>query len=261
MIRHERLSAVPRAEHGFFTRAGGVSIGLYGTLNCGFGSADQPRLIAENRSRCAARLGVAADRLVTAHQVHGATVAEVSAPWEREDAPRADGMVTQCPGLALGVLTADCAPILLADGEAGIIGAAHAGWKGARAGVAEAVVAAMVRLGGAPGRIVAVVGPTIGAASYEVGPDFQQAFLCDDPSAARFFKDGPIGLPGGSAGGPPYFDLQGFVAARLSALGLAAVGRVEADTCADADRFFSYRRSCLNGEPDYGRQLSAIVLR
>ncbi len=238
--------------HGFFGRQGGVSAGIYRALNCGFGSADDPDHVARNRQLCAATLGVSASSLLTVHQVHGVDVAEVDAMWARGDAPRADALVTRRKGVALGVLTADCAPILLADADSGVIGAAHAGWKGAKAGVAEAVVAAMIRLGAAPGRIVACVGPSIGLASYEVGPEFRAAFLADDASAGRFFSDG--------AAGRPHFDLQGFVAARLQSLGLMAVDRIQADTCADSDRFFSYRRSCHRGEGDYGRQLSAIAL-
>jgi YfiH family protein len=254
MILRDPLLDIASIEHGFFTRLGGVSSGIYQSLNCGFGSGDEPRRIAENRARCAAAIGVPSDRLVTTHQVHGVAVAEVTEPWAAGAAPpRADAMVTRLPGLALGILTADCAPILLADGEAGVIGAAHAGWKGARAGVGEAVVSAMVRLGGAAGRIVAVVGPAIGMASYEVGPEFRDAFLADDPALARFFETGSLGRP--------HFDLQGFVVSRLAALGLGAVERIEADTCADSTRFFSYRRGRLSGAPDYGRQLSAIALR
>jgi YfiH family protein len=238
--------------HGFFGRAGGVSQGLYASLNCGFGSADAPDNVIANRGRCAAFLGVAADALLTVHQVHGADVAEVTEPWRREAAPRADAIVTSRPGTAIGILTADCAPVLMADAERGIIGAAHAGWKGAKAGVAKSLVAAMVRLGAAPARIVACVGPTIGAGSYEVGHAFRAAFMADDPASARFFHD--------RADGNPHFDLQGFVAAQLESLGMAAVDRIAGDTCAEASRFFSYRRAVRRGEQDYGRQLSAIAL-
>ncbi|HEX4368984.1 MAG TPA: peptidoglycan editing factor PgeF [Rhodopila sp.] len=238
--------------HGFFTREGGVSAGIYGSLNCGLGSDDDPAHVAANRARCAGLLGVPPAGLVTAYQVHGIAVAEVTAPWTPGNAPRADAMVTTRRGLALGILTADCTPILLADAKAGVIGAAHAGWKGAKAGVMDAVVAAMVRHGARQADIVAAVGPVIGRESYEVGPEFRQAFLDDDPAAAAFFHDGPRGRP--------HFDLPGFVIRRLEMLGLAGIDRIQADTCADAGRFFSYRRSCLNGEPDYGRQLSAIAL-
>jgi YfiH family protein len=237
--------------HGFFGRRGGVSTGLYGSLNCGFGSGDTPGDVARNRGICAESLGLAPESLVTVHQVHGIEIAEATEPWRREDAPRADAIVTSRPGIALGILTADCAPILLRDAAAGVIGAAHAGWKGARAGIAEAVVAAMLRLGAKPGGITACVGPAIGAESYEVGADFRAAFVAEIPMASGFFIDRP--------GSRPCFDLQGFVAARLSRLGLAVVDRVAADTCAEPEDFFSYRRSCHLGEHDYGRQISLIA--
>jgi YfiH family protein len=250
------LLAAANARHNFFTREAGVSTGIYAGRNCGFGSADAQENVARNRALCLADLGVAA--MNTVYQVHGIAVAEVIASWTPDDAPRADAMVTRVPGIALGILTADCAPILLADSEAGVIGAAHAGWKGAKAGMPEAVVRAMTRLGAEPARIVAAVGPTIGLASYEVGAEFEAAFLADDPDAMRFFAAEPV--VAAQPGQKPHFDLQGFVAARLTALGLAAVERIDGDTCAEPDRYFSYRRSCLLGEPDYGRQISAIAL-
>ena len=252
MIESALIGSRAGLSHGFFTRQGGVSCGIYASLNCGLGSADDPANVALNRARCAGRLGVLATGLVTAYQVHGIAVAEVPAPWAAGSGPRADALVTKRPGIALGILTADCTPVLLADMHAGVIGAAHAGWKGAKAGVIEAVVAAMVRHGADPKNIMAAVGPVIGAASYEVGPEFRQAFLDDDPAASVFFSDGPRGRP--------HFDLPGFVVHRLTALNLGGVDRIEADTCADPGRFFSYRRSCQLGEPDYGRQLSAIAL-
>ena len=236
--------------HAFFTRRGGISTGIYAALNCGLGSGDDPAHVTANRTRCADVLGVPA--LVTAYQVHGIAVAEVSAPWAPGAGPRADALVTTRRGIALGILTADCTPILLADREAGVIGAAHAGWKGAKAGVMDTVVAAMIRHGAKARNIVAAIGPVIGAASYEVGIEFRQAFLDDDPAAEAFFHDGPRGRP--------HFDLPGFVTRRLEMLDLGGIDRIEADTCADPDRFFSYRRACLAGEPDYGRQLSAIAL-
>jgi polyphenol oxidase len=252
MIQSTLIHSVPGIRHGFFTRQGGVSSGIYATLNCGLGSDDDPAHVAINRAHCADMLGVAPAGLVTAYQVHGTAVAEVTAPWAPGEGPKADAMVTTRRGVALGILTADCTPILLADREAGVIGAAHAGWKGAKAGVADTVVAAMIRLGAKAGNIVAAIGPVIGPASYEVGPEFRQGFLDDDPGAAVFFHDGPRGRP--------HFDLPGFVMHRLAMLNLGGIDRIDADTCADADRFFSYRRSCLTGEPDYGRQLSAIAL-
>jgi YfiH family protein len=252
MIKSSLIFPGSAIQHGFFTRQGGVSTGIYASLNCGLGSADDPEHVTANRTRCAAMLGIAPAGLVTAYQVHGINVAEVTSPWAPGNGPKADALVTNRRGVALGILTADCAPILLADRQAGVIGAAHAGWKGAKAGVAAAVVAAMVRQGARPENIAAAVGPVIGQASYEVGPEFRQAFLNDDPDASVFFCDGPRGRP--------HFDLPGFVTRQLERLNLGAVDRVDDDTCADADRFFSYRRSCLTGEPDYGRQLSAIVL-
>jgi YfiH family protein len=251
-IEHELLTAVDHVRYAFFTRRGGVSGGLYQSLNCGLGSADAPLLVRENRARCAARLGVEPNRLITAYQVHSPTVVTVTEPWEPGAGPHADGIVTACRGLALGILTADCVPVLFADRQAGVIGAAHAGWKGAKAGIVEATLSAMAKLGGAPERIVAVIGPAIGLASYEVGEEFRQAFRESHPGSEPFFAPGPAGRP--------HFDLPGFVADRLAALGLAAVGRIETDTCAEPDRFFSYRRACLSGETDYGRQLSAIAL-
>ena len=245
-------SATADIRHAFFTRQGGVSGGIYDSLNCGFGSGDAAAHITENRARCAARLGVQPSAMATAYQVHGTNVVEVVRPWQQGEGPRADAMVTRQRGIALGILTADCGPILLADAAAGVIGAAHAGWKGAKAGVIEAVVAAMVRLGARQRNIVAAAGPTIGPASYEVGDDFMRAFLDDDPTAKRFFAAPP--------GQRPHFDLQSFIVHRLKAQDLGSVESIAADTCADPARFFSYRRSCQNSEPDYGRQLSAIVL-
>jgi YfiH family protein len=248
-------SVILRAEHvrhGFFTRKGGISSGLHASLNCGYGSDDSRDDVAQNRAFCATKLGVAPESLVTAYQVHGVAVVEVDRPWLPAEAPRADALVTTRPGIALGILTADCAPILAADHKAGIVGAAHAGWKGAKAGVAEALIDAMVKHGAEPSRITAAVGPCIGPASYEVGPEFRDDFLADDPDAERFFTIGPSARP--------HFDLQAYVAARLATAGVMQLDRIAADTCAEADRFFSYRRSRLKGEPDYGRQLSAIAL-
>jgi len=238
--------------HGFFTRQGGVSDGIHATLNCGYGSNDDRDRVRKNRAVCAGALGIAAPSLVTAYQMHGITVVEVDQPWLPEQAPHADAMVTRRPGIALGILTADCAPVLAADPQAGIVGACHAGWKGAKAGVVRALIDAMASLGADPARIAAAVGPAIGLASYEVGPEFRDAILAGDPGADGFFAAEP--------GQRPHFDLQGFVLARLKAAGLGQVDRIDADTCALTDRFFSYRRSCLTGEPDYGRQLSAIAL-
>jgi YfiH family protein len=252
MIKAPELAVFSDVRHGFFTRQGGVSTGIYAALNCGLGSNDDADHVAENRARAAASLGVGPADLVTCYQVHGIAVAEVEAPWTPGNGPRADALVTRRRGLALGILTADCTPVLLADPKGGVIGAAHAGWKGAKAGVTDAVIAAMERLGAEREDIVAAIGPTIGPASYEVGQGFQDAFLADIPDAAPFFAT--------PAGGKPHFDLPGFVAARLAAQGVTVIGRINADTCTDPERFFSYRRSCHAAEPDYGRQLSAISL-
>ena len=249
----EALSELPGVRHGFFGRRGGVSGGLFASLNCGFGSGDEAAAVAENRARAAGRLELEGKRLVTAYQTHSSEVALVERPWTREDAPRVDAMAARTPGIALGILTADCAPVLLADSEAGVIGAAHAGWRGALDGVLEAVVAAMTGLGARREAMVAAVGPAIGQDSYEVGPEFPAPFLEQDPDNAGHFRPAP-------REGHFHFDLTGYVGRRL---GLARVGTVRSlprDTCAEDARFFSYRRACLRGEPDYGRNLSAIYL-
>jgi len=243
--------AAPDIAHGFFTREGGVSTGIYASLNCGGGSGDDRDRVAENRARAAAMLGVARDALATNHQVHGVAVTTVARPVAGAPA-RADALVTKERGVALGILTADCVPVLFADPGAGIIGAAHAGWRGALRGVLEATVRAMTALGADPMRIRAGLGPGIAAASYEVGPEFPAPFLAQDPGNARFFA--------AAANARFRFDLPLYVRARLMALGLAAVAATGGDTAADAQRFFSYRRACLRGEPDYGRLLSAIAL-
>lgn len=253
MITLDVLDDCPGVRQGFFTREGGVSDGLFSSLNCGYGSGDAPENVARNRALAADRLGVAEDRLITCHQIHSATVLTVEHPWRREDAPRADGMVTTRPGIALGVLAADCAPVLFADPQAGVIGAAHGGWKGALGGVMEATVAAMAQLGAVPARIRAGIGPCIAQASYEVGAEFPERFAAEDPSSGAFFAPG-------ARPGKFLFDLPGYIAHRLSRLGLAAVGHTGGDTAAEPERFFSYRRACLTGERDYGRGLAAIAL-
>ncbi len=239
--------------HGFFGRRGGVSTGIYSSLNCGPGSNDAPESVAENRSRVMTALGLGADALRTNYQVHGCTVTRIDSrkPWQAP--PKADALVTSVPGIALGILTADCAPVLLADAEAGVIGAAHAGWKGALSGVVEATVGEMVRLGARAEHIAAAQGPSIGANSYEVGPDFPNPFLSADPVSEKFFR------PSDRAG-HHMFDLSGYIELRLVKLGLSAVERMPADTCAEPENFFSYRRATKNGEPDYGRELSVIAL-
>jgi hypothetical protein len=238
------------AAHGFFTRRGGVSAGLYDSLNCGPGSDDRPEAVARNRALATGFLGLAPDRLTTLTQVHSPDVVTLTEP--RPDRPRADALVTATPGLVLGVLTADCQPVLFADAQARVIGAAHAGWKGAMAGVLEATVAAMEALGAQADRITAVIGPTISQAAYEVGHDFAERFIDDDPGNARFFAAGPAGKP--------HFDLPAYGLARLRSAGVGHAEWTRHCTYSDADRFFSYRRTTHRGEPDYGRMLAAIRL-
>lgn len=245
------LAAIGHTGHRFFTRQGGVSTGIYAALNCGPGSDDDPAAVTENRSRAAADFGLPASALISNYQVHSPDVVHVTEPWARENAPKADAMVTDRPGIALGVLTADCGPVLLADTTARVIGAAHAGWRGAVGGVLTNTVDAMVGLGGAKERIIAVVGPCIAQASYEVGAGHRDAFEAQDHV---FFA------PGADAD-HWQFDLRGFIAARLVAAGVTAVRHVDYDSYADPDRFFSYRRTTHRNEPDYGRNLSAIHLR
>ncbi|MBI3514965.1 MAG: peptidoglycan editing factor PgeF [Proteobacteria bacterium] len=247
------LASLAGIDHGFLGRQGGVSAGLYASLNCGFGSDDARDAVAENRARAARALGCAGAGLVTVYQVHGTTVARVTAPWAPEAAPRADALVTRTPGIGLGILAADCAPVLLADPAARVIGAAHAGWKGALAGVVEATVAAMEAEGAERRRIVAAIGPSIAQPSYEVGAEFAARFVEADGANACFFA------PGRTAD-KRQFDLPGYLAARVAGLGLAQVTTLGLDTLDDPARWFSYRRSCLNHEPDYGRQISAIAL-
>jgi YfiH family protein len=244
--------ALQGLDHGFFTREGGVSEGLYASLNCGYGSGDAPERVAENRARAAAALGVAPDRIVTCHQIHGRAAVAVERAWSRDAQPKADAMATRNAGIALGILTADCVPVLLADPDARIIGAAHAGWRGALTGVVEEAVRVMTTLGADPSHIHGAIGPAIGQASYEVGPEFPAPFLAQDPANERLFA--------ATANGKFRFDLPGYVAAQLKRLGLRTVERVAGDTAAEPERFFSYRRTRLRGEHDYGRLLSAIAL-
>lgn len=238
--------------HGFFTRQGGVSTGLYESLNTGVGSSDDPAAVAENRRRVAAHLGGTADDLAACYQIHSAVARVAETGW-RGERPEGDASVTATSGVICAVLTADCAPVLLADAQAGVVGAAHAGWKGALGGIIHSTVAAMEALGASPGRIVAVVGPCISQDSYEVGADFQERFEHHDEGSARFFR----------LGGSPdkrLFDLPGFVLWRLDQAGVGEAAWTGEDTRTDAARFFSNRRAFLNGEPDFGRQMSAISL-
>lgn len=238
--------------HGFLGRRGGVSTGALAGLNVGYGSKDDRAAIDENR-----RLAIAAlapdGQLVTVHQVHSAEVVHVDRPWHQDGRPCADGLVTDRPNVLLGILTADCAPVLLADHEAGVVGAAHAGWRGALAGVTDATIAAMERLGARRDNVHAVVGPCIGQASYEVDEGFRARFITDDGDNVRFFVT--------ARAGKPHFDLEGYVVHRLIAAGIGEVEALNLDTYSDPDRFYSCRRATHRGEADYGRQLSAIAIR
>ena len=237
--------------HGFFGRQGGVSEGIYASLNCGPGSGDDRGHVVANRRRALEELGV--ERLCTLYQIHSAKAVTLTAPWEIEGSPQADATVTNLPGIALGVLTADCAPVLLADAEAGVIGAAHAGWKGALDGVTDSAIAAMEKLGASRGRIAAAIGPCIGKASYEVDKVFCATFLKADSGNAAFFS------PSDRAEFHR-FDLESYVAMRLESAGLKNIERVTADTYARENDFYSFRRATHRGEADYGRELSAIAL-
>jgi YfiH family protein len=248
VIRAVSLGDVP---HGFLGRRGGVSTGALAGLNVGYGSKDDGAAIDENRSRAVAALLPTAE-LATVHQVHSAEAVYVDRAWSRSERPKADAMVTDRPRVLLGILTADCAPVLLADGEARVIGAAHAGWRGALAGVTDSVIAAMERLGARRDNIHAAVGPCIAQASYEVDEGFRDRFLKADSGNGRFFAQ--------KRASKPYFDLEAYVVHRLVASGIGEIEALNLDTYADPDRFYSYRRATHRGESDYGRQLSAIAL-
>jgi polyphenol oxidase len=253
MIMLPSLAALPDIRHGFMTRHGGVSGGIYASLNCGLGSDDDRDSVIENRRRVLQQLGVPNAALMTAYQVHSPDVLVVDAPWRDGERPKVDGLVTTRTGFAIAASSADCVPVLFADAQARVIGAAHAGWRGAIGGVLPATVKQMCALGAKPERICAGVGPCIGPASYEVGPEFPAPFLAQDPGNARFFRSA-------KREGHHMFDLESYVAAQLAALNLSALDLAHRDTCAEADTFFSYRRSVLNKEPDYGRHVSAIAL-
>lgn len=253
MLQAASLSRLPGIRHAFFTRDGGVSDGLYCSLNGGLGSNDAVHNVEENRARMAAALGVTRGHLVTAYQTHSSDVVVAEVAWTRESAPRADAVVTRVPGLAVAVTTADCGPILFADAKARVVAAAHAGWKGALGGVIEATVACMERLGGARWRIVAALGPMIRQPNYEVGPDFVAQFLAADPSNARFFASS-------ARAGHALFDLPAYIAMRLATAGIEMVEDSGQCTYADPERFYSYRRSTHRAEPDYGRHINAIAI-
>jgi YfiH family protein len=246
-----RAIALGGTPHGFLGRRGGVSTGTLAGLNVGYGSNDERRAIEENRALAIAALLPGAE-LATVHQVHSAQAVHVDRPWPREERPHADAMVTDRPNLLLGILTADCAPVLFADREAVVVGAAHAGWRGAIAGVTDATIAAMVKLGARRDHIHAAVGPCIAQASYEVDDAFRDRFIETDRDNGRFFVAGPAGKP--------HFDLEAYVVHRLIAAGIGEVEALNLDTYGDPDRFYSYRRATHRGEADYGRQLSAIAL-
>jgi len=245
-----RSDALGGAAHGFLGRRGGVSSGVVAGLNVGTGSQDDPAAVEENRRR-AVKAVLPGAHLVTVYQVHSPDCVVADA-WTFAERPRADALVTDRPGLLLGILTADCAPVLLSDPQAGVVGAAHAGWKGALAGVTDRTVEAMERLGARRERIAAAVGPCIGRASYEVDTEFTRRFEAADPENERFFSDGRAGHF--------QFDLEGYVAARLAGAGVTRVDALGLDTYADESRFFSFRRATHRGEPDYGRQISLIGL-
>jgi YfiH family protein len=252
-IQGVALSELPEIRHGFFNRVGGVSKGIYSGLNAGLNSNDRREDVAENRRRIASHFGVGSDHLVSPRQVHGIEVATLTGPWPDGRPSDADAIVTATPGVAIGVATADCAPVLFADPRAGIVGAAHAGWRGALEGVLPATLAAMERLGADPSDVVAVVGPTISQRRYEVGADFRARFLAADAGYDAFF------LAGGRAD-HFQFDLPGFIVSRLRALGVGSVVDLSLCTYDDEDWFYSYRRATHRNEADYGRQISAIAL-
>jgi len=250
VLRAKNLQTV---SHGFFGRRGGVSDGIFTSLNCGPGSDDKRANVVENHRRVTDAL-LPGTPLLTLYQIHSGNAVTVTTPWNIGEGPQADAMVTNLPNITLGILTADCAPVLFADPEAKVIGAAHAGWKGAISGVTDSTIAAMEALGAKRNRIAAAIGPCISQANYEVGPEFRGRFLESDSTFARFF------VPGDKSD-HFRFDLDGFVAQRLDAAAIASVERLSTCTYAAEDDFFSFRRATHRGEKDYGRQVSAIVLK
>jgi YfiH family protein len=253
MLQARSLTALDGIRHAFFTRTGGVSDGVYASLNGGVGSEDAPAKVAENRARMASALGVAPERFLTCYQIHSPQVVVAEQPWTPAERPRADAIVTRMPKLAVGVATADCGPVLLADAEARVIGAAHAGWRGALTGVVEATIEAMERLGASRKRMVAVTGPMIRQPNYEVGQDLIDRFAAAAPDNARFFV--PASRPGHAM-----FDLAGYVVERLRRAGVPQVEDLGHCTYADPAQFYSYRRTTHRAEPDYGRHVNAIAL-
>lgn len=253
MLQANVLAELPRIRHAFFTRRGGVSQGVYASFNGGVGSKDEPQRVAENRARMALALGVAPSHFLTPYQIHSPDVVVAETPWTPETRPRADAVVSRQPKLAIGVSTADCGPLLFADDKAGVIGAAHAGWRGAFTGVIEATVAAMEKLGATRANIAAALGPTIRQPNYEVGPEFAERFLAADADNARFFTDA-------ARAGHAMFDLTGYIASRVRRAGIMQFEDLGLCTYADPDRFYSFRRATHLNEPDYGRHVNAIAL-
>lgn len=253
IITSPELAKLGGISHAFFTREGGVSEGIYASLNGGRGSNDFPEAVAENRARMTATLGLSEGLLATPYQIHSALAVVALQPWKKGEAPEADAVVCATPGLAVGVSTADCGPILFADAEAKVVAAAHAGWKGALGGVIEATIDAMEKLGARRGQIVAALGPCIRQPSYEVGPEFVENFCAADPANLAFFASA-------ITQGKSLFDLGGYITHRLRETGIAAVEDLGLDTYADEARFFSFRRTTHRKEPDYGRLVAAIAL-
>ena len=252
-ITAANLASLPGISHGFFTRPGGVSDGIYAGLNCGLGSADDGARVLENRRRVSDHLRGQRNGVVTLYQEHGATALAISAPVDREHLPKADAVVTSTPGLVIGVLTADCGPLLFADPEAKVVAAAHAGWRGAVGGIIESTLAEMERIGARRSRIAVALGPCISQTAYEVGDEFKSAVLERDPSSEGFFS-----VPG--ATGRPHFNLPAYILNRLKKSGVSNVVNEALCTYANESLLFSYRRTTQRAEPDYGRQISAIVV-
>lgn len=253
MLQSTALKGLEGIRHGFFTRSGGVSQGVYATLNGGVGSKDKPESVTENRKRMAQALGVAPDRFLSAYQVHSPDVVIVETPWPHDRRPHADAMVTKTPGIALGISTADCGPALFGDAQARVIGAAHAGWRGALTGVLEATIVAMEKLGADRNRIAVALGPMIRQPNYEVGPEFVARFREADEGNMKFFAPS-------ERNDHAMFDLPGYAAMRLARAGIATVDDLKLCTYAEPERFFSYRRMTKLGEADYGRHINAIAL-
>ena len=252
MLQAKNLSALTGIRHAFFTREGGVSDGLYASLNAGVGSEDEPAKVAENRARMAKAVGATPERFLTAYQIHSPVVVVAETPWPANSRPQADALVTRVPGLAIGVSTADCGPVLFADPQARVVGAAHAGWRGAVSGVLEATITAMEGLGAERARIVAAIGPMIRQQNYEVGKELVEQFTMADADNARFFA---AGRPGHAQ-----FDLPGFIASRLARAGITQVEDLGACTYAEERLFYSFRRATHRAEPDYGRHVNAIAI-